>query len=666
MTKTRKLALSTATIAVLGFSQAFALDVEVKGDRNWLYNETEPTQLYDNGKPLATATLSNNKVDLKGGHKYKITTNTIDNLTLDGTSATLGTVTGSTEKEITRLNTYKALNITNATLKGKTSLVQAAAYVQNNNVPSDIGFTIQNLNLDFSETGSNLEASANLNAANTTVTGTGEIRLLAPGTNANKGTHTANFGTMSLEEGAELTFNISASGSSTDKLTAFSLDTLSVAKNATVKNTKDAKALEISTINLADQSTLYVGDSTTNGEITTRTINFDGTTNTGTKINGALKSHTDGTTLNFASGASMKFSGTLSASAGSAMSFGGTGFGNLAAAKDTNINISGGKITGDSLSLSAGANLTVSNNALANIKTLTTGDSEASTIEINEAVLNLGSNFELKGGSTLNFVQNSADSISPALNVDGTAKISSGATVAVVVAPGLNETKQTSYTLINATEVSADANAKGVVKVRRSLNDVKTAAAQYGIDIDTTNATNADKTVDATLSEKTFKLSESGNSIVLSGDSPIIDASTLQTAQADQLNALNAALEALKDNTDVGLNAAGKTQVEAAAQAAKAQAAEAATKTNAQIAQEMTAGVAVDGASEILNSAYGSAANAFSGTDSETKKAVYNDIVYNGGRGLVKDISDGLGSSSNLASSTASIINNINLSKFPA
>lgn len=501
--------------------------------------------------------------------------------------------------------------------------------------------TAANANLLISAGG-----TINFNGGNSSL---GEIKISATNFNVKGGS--LSLAKAELSDSAKLTLN-GGTLNFNDELTTKKSDNLALtsgtvnfnggdsdtATKFTIKDKLDASKVTLNVNNKAEFADLT--------ELTVGTVNF----NEGSSLDykGQLKTGTDEiATLNFGSNGSATFSGTISATGTDSISFSDKGFDKLAITKNLNVN-SGTVEANEIISAAADSSLLVSNGATAKV-----GSLKVNTIELDDGTLHLTSDTtnDLQG-QTFKFIQNSPDGLNSQIISDKDVKVEN-ATFQIVVAQGVDETQQTSYNLINAEKIESADKATTEVYVRRSLNDIAATAANYGIEVDTTKLADgkkAEDVIDAQLTNKTFTLNDDGTA---TGASPIIDASTLQKAKQDTIDTLIA----FTKSNDTTLSATYKGELETTLNNAKK---DAATQSNASLAAETAKNAGAADHSDVLLSAYGN--DNSSSANAAVKTLIYNDVVYNGGNGVVKDIKDAATASSNLSSATASVINNINLS----
>lgn len=266
-------------------------------------------------------------------------------------------------------------------------------------------------------------------------------------------------------------------------------------------------------------------------------------------------------------------------------------------------------------------------------------------IELDGGTLNVKGNFT---GTSLDLthVQRNASGISSSFNVDGTANITNSK---FAIVP-LVETGATSYKVLSSTKGLTQSNNTGEFRVRTSVNAV---LDKYGLSADdASKILNADKIIDAKDSSITVTVEADKNNLYLKRE---IDTSSLSTVKANNIQADIDALNALLADTGIVGVGDKDTVLKTALETLTSQKTASASQSNSELASELGGANA-----DILLSAFGSKTGF--GATSETQNAIAIDITKNGGLGLVKDIKENATSSANMASTTSSIINVMNLS----
>lgn len=243
-------------ISLLSVVCANAVEIEVKDtNRNWIWFGDKPnpgSQKIEaiDGKVTLAGTIAQH-------NHYNPTSTFIDKITVDGSTS------------LANIQTNQSFTIGTLTLKGETSLAVAGSYVPNN-CPEDAlcaVFNVQNLILD-STTGKDINLRR-VNAANTTITGEGNINIADKGTGTAENnsflgnvlikenakatiksntTATASANSVKVEKGAKLTFGADTQGE-------IKINTLEVAGELDTQNVTDNK-LEVNTLNVKKDATL--------------------------------------------------------------------------------------------------------------------------------------------------------------------------------------------------------------------------------------------------------------------------------------------------------------------------------------------------------------------------------------------------------------------------
>lgn len=368
--------------------------------------------------------------------------------------------------------------------------------------------------------------------------------------------------------------------------------------------------------------------------------------------------------------------GKLTATSGANLAFGNGGVVKLTGATtDANIMLNNAGF-GSGLTLNENAVLEFASGSV-NVKgVLGVDNSKAATLKVSNAVANLngglseitadkGFNKIELGGGTLNIkqdltasgldithIQTNAGGIGSAMNIDGTASITSSK---FAILP-LVETGATSYKVLSTTKglTVSDLNSQTTAefRTRNSLNGI---LSKYGLQVeDASKIKDGDKVITAKDSSVNVSLKNDGKNLFLERQ---VDVSSLAAVKVANLQADIDALGVMdKDKEIVGESqgAANTDVLKGVIDNLKARQTTAASQSNTELASEL------GGAnSDILLSAFGKRVGAI---NELTRNAVALDIVKNGGQGIVADIKEGASSAANMSSSTSSVINTMNLS----
>lgn len=366
--------------------------------------------------------------------------------------------------------------------------------------------------------------------------------------------------------------------------------------------------------------------------------------------------------------------GKLTATDGANLAFGNGGVVKLTGAtKDTNTMLNNAGF-GSGLTLDENAVLEFASGSV-NVKgVLGVETGKAATLKVSNAVANLngglsdiatdkGFNKIELGGGTLNIkqdltasgldithIQTNASGIGSAMNIDGTASITSSK---FAILP-LVETGATSYKVLSTTKGLTVSDLNGATtaefRTRNSLNGI---LSKYGLQVDDANKDkikDGDKLITAKDSSVTVSLKNDGKNLFLERQ---VDVSSLAAVKVANLQADIDALTKMADDTEI-VEVANKDTITNFAKNLEARQTTAASQSNTELASEL------GGAnSDILLSAFGKKVGAI---NELTRNAVTLDIVKNGGQGIVADIKEGASSAANMSSSTSSVINTMNLS----
>ena len=269
-------------------------------------------------------------------------------------------------------------------------------------------------------------------------------------------------------------------------------------------------------------------------------------------------------------------------------------------------------------------------------------------IELSNGALNVKGDYT---GTSIDVthIQTNASGIGSAMNIDGTASITSSK---FAILP-LVETGATSYKVLSTTKGLTVSDLNGATtaefRTRNSLNGI---LGKYGLQVEEANKANitdGDKLITAKDSSVTVSLKNDGKNLFLERK---VDVSSLSAVKQASLQADIDALTEM-DKTANGV-VKQDSQLTSVIDDLKARKTAAASQNNTELASEL------GGAnSDILLSAFGKKDGAI---NELTRNAVALDIVKNGGQGIVADIKEGASSAANMSSSTSSVINTMNLS----
>ena len=267
-------------------------------------------------------------------------------------------------------------------------------------------------------------------------------------------------------------------------------------------------------------------------------------------------------------------------------------------------------------------------------------------IELSNGALNVKGDYT---GTSIDVthIQTNASGIGSAMNIDGTASITSSK---FAILP-LVETGATSYKVLSTTKglTVSDLNSQTTAefRTRNSLNGI---LSKYGLQVeDATKIKDGDKLITAKDSSVTVSLKNDGKNLFLERK---VDVSSLAAVKKASLQADIDALGVMDKQANGVMTEDDK--LTSVINDLKARQTTAASQSNTELASEL------GGAnSDILLSAFGKKVGAI---NELTRNAVTLDIVKNGGQGIVADIKEGASSAANMSSSTSSVINTMNLS----
>lgn len=267
-------------------------------------------------------------------------------------------------------------------------------------------------------------------------------------------------------------------------------------------------------------------------------------------------------------------------------------------------------------------------------------------IELSNGALNVKGDYT---GTSIDVthIQTNASGIGSAMNIDGTASITSSK---FAILP-LVETGATSYKVLSTTKglTVSDLNSQTTAefRTRNSLNGI---LGKYGLQVeDASKIQDGDKLITAKDSSVNVSLKNDGKNLFLERK---VDVSSLSAVKQASLQADIDALGVM-DKTANGVMSEDD-KLTSVINDLKARQTAAASQSNTELASEL------GGAnSDILLSAFGKKVGAI---NELTRNAVALDIVKNGGQGIVADIKEGASSAANMSSSTSSVINTMNLS----
>ena len=267
-------------------------------------------------------------------------------------------------------------------------------------------------------------------------------------------------------------------------------------------------------------------------------------------------------------------------------------------------------------------------------------------IELSNGALNVKGDYT---GTSIDVthIQTNASGIGSAMNIDGTASITSSK---FAILP-LVETGATSYKVLSTTKglTVSDLNSQTTAefRTRNSLNGI---LSKYGLQVeDATKIKDGDKLITAKDSSVNVSLKNDGKNLFLERK---VDVSSLAAVKKASLQA---DIDALGEMDKVANGVMTEDdKLTSVINDLKARQTTAASQSNTELASEL------GGAnSDILLSAFGKKVGAI---NELTRNAVTLDIVKNGGQGIVADIKEGASSAANMSSSTSSVINTMNLS----
>lgn len=369
---------------------------------------------------------------------------------------------------------------------------------------------------------------------------------------------------------------------------------------------------------------------------------------------------TDGANLAFGNGGVVKLTGEIQAgTSGSENKLNNAGFGSgLTLGENAVLEFASGSVnvkgvlgveTGKAATLKVSNAVANLNGGLSDITT----DKGFNKIELGGGTLNIKQDLTASG-LDITHIQTNASGIGSAMNIDGTASITSSK---FAILP-LVETGATSYKVLSTTKglTVSDLNSQTTAefRTRNSLNGI---LSKYGLEVDSTNASkikDGDKVITAKDSSVTVSLKNDGKNLFLERK---VDVSSLAAVKVANLQADIDALDVMdKDKEIVGESqgTANTDVLKGVIDNLKARQTTAASQSNTELASEL------GGAnSDILLSAFGKKVGAI---NELTRNAVTLDIVKNGGQGIVADIKEGASSAANMSSSTSSVINTMNLS----
>lgn len=267
-------------------------------------------------------------------------------------------------------------------------------------------------------------------------------------------------------------------------------------------------------------------------------------------------------------------------------------------------------------------------------------------IELSNGALNVKGDYT---GTSIDVthIQTNASGIGSAMNIDGTASITSSK---FAILP-LVETGATSYKVLSTTKglTVSDLNSQTTAefRTRNSLNGI---LSKYGLQVeDATKIKDGDKLITAKDSSVNVSLKNDGKNLFLERK---VDVSSLAAVKKASLQADIDALGVMDKQANGVMTEDDK--LTSVINDLKARQTTAASQSNTELASEL------GGAnSDILLSAFGKKVGAI---NELTRNAVTLDIVKNGGQGIVADIKEGASSAANMSSSTSSVINTMNLS----
>ena len=363
---------------------------------------------------------------------------------------------------------------------------------------------------------------------------------------------------------------------------------------------------------------------------------------------------TDGANLAFGNGGVVKLTGATKDS--EALKLNNVGFADkLTLAKDSTLEFASGSVNVKGLLDAAEAatsgkfNTLKVSNSTANLN----GGLGANMtkIELSNGALNVKGDYT-GTGIDVTHIQTNASGIGSAMNIDGTANITSSK---FAILP-LVETGATSYKVLSTTKGLTVSDLNGATtaefRTRNSLNGI---LSKYGLELqgdktEIDKVTAADKVITAKDSSVTATLKADDKNLFLERK---VDVSSLAAVKQASLQADIDALGEMNNKAN-GVVSDTSAAITTAINNLTARKTAAASQSNTELASEL------GGAnSDILLSAFGKKVGAI---NELTRNAVTLDIVKNGGQGIVADIKEGASSAANMSSSTSSVINTMNLS----
>lgn len=357
---------------------------------------------------------------------------------------------------------------------------------------------------------------------------------------------------------------------------------------------------------------------------------------------------TDGANLAFGTG-SVELTGGLDKDTSTALKLNNQGFTSGIKLDDNSVlNFNSGAV-----SVKGALNATTKDKAMLKVSGATADlqgglGANMTKIELSNGALNVKGDYT---GTSIDVthIQTNASGIGSAMNIDGTATITSSK---FAILP-LVETGATSYKVLSTTKGLTVSDLNGATtaefRTRNSLNGI---LSKYGLQVDDANKDkikDGDKLITAKDSSVTVSLKNDGKNLFLERQ---VDVSSLAAVKKASLQADIDALGEMDKVANGVMSEADK--LTSVINDLKARQTTAASQSNTELASEL------GGAnSDILLSAFGKKVGAI---NELTRNAVTLDIVKNGGQGIVADIKEGASSAANMSSSTSSVINTMNLS----
>lgn len=392
---------------------------------------------------------------------------------------------------------------------------------------------------------------------------------------------------------------------------------------------------------------LTLGKDTTLGIFTLR--NADGDLQ---EITAGKFDATNGATLAFGNGGAVKLTGKTT---DTSLKLNNVGFGsNLTLADKSVLEFAGGSVdVKGALGVEASKTATLKvTGANANLNGGFATTDYIKTIELDSGTLHIKQDSLTAEGLDVMHIQRNSSGIGSAMDIDGSATIS---TSKFAILP-LVETGATSYKVLSTTkgltisDLNQDKGTTGEFRTRNSLNAI---LGKYGLSVDTTKlvAGGADKVISAKDGSVTVTLRNDGKNLFL--ERQLTNLGSLAAVKQAKIQADIDMLNKMAENTEI-VEADKKDNITKLATELTTIKNNTATRNNVELAAEMGGGH-----SDILLSAFGVSSGA---TDSATRNAIILDIMETGGAGIVQDIKDGATSSSNMSSSTSSVVNTMNLS----